>query len=29
LRVAVIGPGGMSHFVVDDGLDRKFLDAMK
>jgi hypothetical protein len=29
VRVAVIGSGGMSHFVVDEGLDRGFLDAMK
>ena len=29
LRVAVIGSGGMSHFVVDEELDRAFLDAMK
>jgi hypothetical protein len=29
LRVAVIGSGGMSHFVVDEELDRSFLDAMK
>src|SRR5262249_12787730 len=29
LRVAVIGSGGMSHFVVDEDLDRGFLDAMK
>ena len=27
--MAVIGSGGMSHFVVDEELDRKFLDAMK
>src|SRR6266545_1407018 len=29
LRVAVIGSGGMSHFVVDEELDRGFLDAMQ
>ena len=29
LRVAIIGSGGMSHFVVDEELDRGFLDAMK
>jgi 3-O-methylgallate 3,4-dioxygenase len=29
LRVAIIGSGGMSHFVVDEELDRTFLDAMK
>jgi hypothetical protein len=29
LRVAVIGSGGMSHFVVDEELDRSFLDSMK
>jgi len=28
-RVAVIGSGGMSHFVVDEELDRGFLAAMK
>jgi len=28
-RVAVIGSGGMSHFVVDEQFDRGFLDAMK
>jgi hypothetical protein len=28
-RVAVIGSGGMSHFVVDEELDRNFLAAMK
>ena len=27
--VAVIGSGGMSHFVVDEALDRGFLDAMQ
>ena len=29
LRVAVIGSGGMSHFVVDEELDRGFLGAMQ
>jgi 3-O-methylgallate 3,4-dioxygenase len=29
LRVAVIGSGGMSHFVVDEELDRNFLGAME
>ncbi|MFL6797063.1 MAG: hypothetical protein ACJ8F3_06600 [Xanthobacteraceae bacterium] len=29
LRVAVIGSGGMSHFVVDEELDRSFLEAMQ
>jgi 3-O-methylgallate 3,4-dioxygenase len=29
VRIAVIGSGGMSHFVVDEELDRGFLDAMK
>src|SRR5262245_31573546 len=28
-RVAVIGSGGMSHFVVDEQLDRGFLGAMQ
>lgn len=27
LRVAVIASGGLSHFVVDEGLDRRVLDA--
>src|SRR5262249_14779697 len=29
LRVAIIGSGGMSHFVVDEELDRGFLAAMQ
>jgi Catalytic LigB subunit of aromatic ring-opening dioxygenase len=29
LRVAVIGSGGMSHFVVDEELDRAFLGHMQ
>jgi hypothetical protein len=29
LRVAVLGSGGMSHFVVDEELDRAFLGAMQ
>jgi hypothetical protein len=29
LRVAIIGSGGMSHFVVDEELDRRFLAAMQ
>lgn len=29
ISVAVIGSGGMSHFVVDEGLDRMALDAMR
>lgn len=28
LRVAVIASGGLSHFVVDEDLDRRALDAM-
>lgn len=28
LRVVVIASGGLSHFVVDDGLDRQLLTAM-
>ncbi|MBY6683116.1 extradiol ring-cleavage dioxygenase [Rhodococcus sp. BP-316] len=28
LRVAVVASGGLSHFVVDDELDRRILDAM-
>lgn len=29
LRVAVVASGGLSHFVVDEDLDRRVLDAMK
>ena len=29
LRVAVIGSGGMSHFVVDEELDSAFLAALE
>jgi hypothetical protein len=28
LRVAVIASGGLSHFVVDEGLDRRVADAL-
>ena len=28
-RVAVIGSGGMSHFCIDEDLDRRFLDALR
>jgi hypothetical protein len=28
LRVAVIGSGGLSHFVIDEDFDRGFLDAL-
>jgi hypothetical protein len=28
-RVAVVGSGGLSHFVVDEMLDREVLDAMQ
>lgn len=28
LRVAVVASGGLSHFVVDEALDRSMLDAM-
>jgi len=28
-RVAVLGSGGLSHFVVDEDLDHKFLSALK
>ncbi|HKS88213.1 MAG TPA: hypothetical protein VJR70_02115 [Stellaceae bacterium] len=28
-RVGVIGSGGLSHFVVDEALDRGFLDMLK
>ncbi len=29
LRIAVIASGGLSHFVVDEKLDRKVLDALR
>ena len=29
LRVAVVASGGLSHFVVDEGIDELVLDAMK
>jgi len=29
LKVAVAASGGLSHFVVDDALDRKVLDALR
>jgi OH-DDVA oxygenase/3-O-methylgallate 3,4-dioxygenase len=29
LRVAVVASGGLSHFVVDEELDRAFLDALR
>ena len=28
LRVGVVASGGLSHFVVDEELDRQFLDAL-
>ena len=28
-RVAVFASGGMSHFVIDEEFDRKFVDALK
>lgn len=28
-RVAVIGSGGLSHFVIDEKTDRRFLDAIQ
>jgi len=28
-RVAVIGSGGMSHFVIDEAFDRKIIDALQ
>ena len=28
-RVAVLRVGGMSHFVVDEEFDRKFVTALK
>lgn len=28
-RVAILASGGLSHFVVDEGLDRKVLEAIK
>ena len=27
--VAVFGSGGMSHFVIDEAFDRKFVDALQ
>ncbi len=27
-RVAILGSGGLSHFVVDEAMDRAFLDAL-
>lgn len=29
LRVAVVASGGLSHFVIDEELDRRWLDAMR
>ncbi|WP_426243458.1 hypothetical protein [Nocardioides sp. LHG3406-4] len=29
LRVAVVASGGLSHFVVDESLDRRILDGLK
>ena len=29
LRVGIIGSGGLSHFVVDEALDRGFLDMLR
>jgi catalytic LigB subunit of aromatic ring-opening dioxygenase len=29
IRVGIIGSGGLSHFVVDEALDRGFLDMLK
>src|SRR5262249_33483361 len=29
LRVAVIGSGGLSHFLIDEELDRAFLQAVR
>jgi 3-O-methylgallate 3,4-dioxygenase len=29
LRIGVVASGGLSHFVVDEKLDREFLDALK
>jgi OH-DDVA oxygenase/3-O-methylgallate 3,4-dioxygenase len=28
-RVAIIGSGGMSHFVIDEALDQKVMDALQ
>lgn len=28
-RVAIVGSGGLSHFVVDEAFDREFLDAVR
>src|SRR5439155_15997314 len=29
IRVGIIGSGGLSHFVVDEALDRGFLDMLR
>jgi 3-O-methylgallate 3,4-dioxygenase len=29
LRVAVVGSGGLSHFLIDEELDRRFLEAVQ
>src|SRR5580693_7894903 len=29
IRVGIVGSGGLSHFVVDEALDRGFLDMLK
>ena len=29
MRVGVIGSGGLSHFVVDEALDRGFIDMLQ
>ncbi len=29
LKIAVFGSGGMSHFVIDEVFDRKFVEALK
>lgn len=28
-RIAIIGSGGLSHFVIDEEIDRRFLDAIQ
>ena len=29
LRVALIASGGLTHFVIDEGVDQLFLDAIR
>src|SRR5947208_12969081 len=29
IRVGIVGSGGLSHFVVDEALDRGFIDMLR